>query len=48
MIFSLPEMKQISWAFHLDERSESSRTFDMIIGEISRSSWGIWHNHELQ
>jgi hypothetical protein len=34
--FSLPELnlkKQIytSWAFHLDDRSESSSTYDMII-----------------
>jgi hypothetical protein len=32
--FSLPEFnlkKQISWAFHVDDRSESSRLYDMII-----------------
>jgi hypothetical protein len=38
VIFSLPEFnfkKQIytSWAFHVDDRSESSSTYDMIIGQ---------------
>jgi hypothetical protein len=38
VIFSLPEFnlkKQMcsTWEFHLDERSESSSTFDMIIGQ---------------
>jgi hypothetical protein len=38
VIFSLPEFnfkKQIytSWAFHVDDRSESSNTYDMIIGQ---------------
>jgi hypothetical protein len=37
-----------SWAFHVDDRSESSSTYDMIIGNQPRSSWSIWHNHELQ
>jgi hypothetical protein len=51
--FSLPEFnlkKQMcsSWAFHVDDRSESSSTYDMIIGNQPRSSWSIWHNHELQ
>jgi hypothetical protein len=49
--FSLPEFnlnKQISWAFHVDDRSESSSTYDMIIGNQLRSSWRIRHNHELQ
>jgi hypothetical protein len=37
MIFSLPEYnlkKQMcsSWEFHVDDRSESSSTYDMIIG----------------
>jgi hypothetical protein len=36
--FSLPEFnfkKQMyaSWAFHVDDRSESSSTYDMIIGQ---------------
>jgi hypothetical protein len=33
--FSLPEFnlkKQISWAFHVNESSESSSTYDMIVG----------------
>jgi hypothetical protein len=33
--FSLPEFnlkKQISWAFHVDDRSESSRIYNMIMG----------------
>jgi hypothetical protein len=49
--FSLPEFnlkKQISWAFHVDDRSESSSTDDMIMGDQTRSSWRIRHNHELQ
>jgi hypothetical protein len=49
--FSLPEfnlMKQIcsSWEFHVDDRSESSSTYDMVYGP--RSSWRIRHNHEHQ
>jgi hypothetical protein len=36
--FSLPEFKikknlRSFWAFHVDERSESSRTYDMIIDQ---------------
>jgi hypothetical protein len=34
MTFSIPEInlkKQISWANHVDDRSESSSTYDMII-----------------
>jgi hypothetical protein len=51
--FSLPEFnlkKQMctSWEFHIDERSESSSTYDMIIGNQPRSSWKIKHNHEFQ
>jgi hypothetical protein len=49
--FSLPEFnlkKQISWARHIDDRSESSSTYYMIIGNQPRSSWRIRHNHELQ
>jgi hypothetical protein len=51
--FSLPEFnlkKQMctSWEFHMDERSESSSTYDMIIGNQPRSSWKIKHNHEFQ
>jgi hypothetical protein len=40
--FSLPEFSvktQIcSWTFHVDDRSESSSTYDMIIGNQPRSS----------
>jgi hypothetical protein len=51
--FSFPEFnlkKQIysSWAFHVDDHSESSSTYDMIIGDLTRSSWRMRHNHELQ
>jgi photosystem II stability/assembly factor-like uncharacterized protein len=37
-------MKQISWAFHADERSESSSTYDMIICNQPRSLWIIRHS----
>jgi hypothetical protein len=48
--FSLPEFnlkKQMSssWAFHVDDRSESSSKYDMTIGNVPRSSWRIRHNH---
>jgi hypothetical protein len=51
--FSLPEInlkKQMYsfWPFHVDDRSESSSTYDMIIDNGRRSSWRIRHNHELQ
>jgi hypothetical protein len=51
--FSLPEFnlkKQMccSWAFHVHDRSESSNTYDMIIGNQPRSPWRIRHNHQLQ
>jgi hypothetical protein len=48
--FSFPKFnlkKQISWAFHVDDRSESSNIYDMIIGDLPRSCWRIRHNHEL-
>jgi hypothetical protein len=50
--FSLPEFnlkKQMfaAWEFHVDERSESSSTYDMIIVNELRSPWRIRHNHEL-
>jgi hypothetical protein len=32
----------------LDDHSESSSTYDMIIGNVPRSPWRIRHNHELQ
>jgi hypothetical protein len=51
--FSLPEFNlknQMfpSWAFPVDDRSESSSTYDMIIGNPLRSPWRIRHNHDLQ
>jgi hypothetical protein len=33
---------------HVDDRSESSSTYNMIIGNQPRSSWRIRYNHELQ
>jgi len=42
--FSLPEFnlrKQISWVFHVDDRSESSSTYDMIIGRDLLGELGI-------
>jgi hypothetical protein len=36
------------WAFHVDDRSESSSTYDMIIGIQPRPSWRIRYNHELK
>ena len=44
MTFSLPEFnlrKQISWVFHVDDRSESSSTYDMIIGQDLLGELGI-------
>jgi hypothetical protein len=51
--FSLPEFnlkKQMcsSWPFHVDDRSESSSTYDMIIGNGLRYSWKIRYDHEVQ
>jgi hypothetical protein len=47
--FSLPEFnlkKQISssWAFHVDDRSESSSTYDMIMGRDLLGELGIIMN----
>jgi hypothetical protein len=42
--FSLAEFnlkKQISWIFHVDGRSESSSTYDMIIGQYLLEDLGI-------
>jgi hypothetical protein len=42
--FSLPEFnlkKQVSWRFHLDDRSKSSSTYDMIIGRDLLGELGI-------
>jgi hypothetical protein len=51
--FSLPEFNlkkhmYSSWAFHVDDRSGSSSTYDMILGNQPRSPWRIRHNHQLQ
>jgi hypothetical protein len=43
--FSLPEFNH-SWGFHVDERSESSSTYDHWPRE--RPSWRIRNNHEIQ
>jgi hypothetical protein len=45
--FSLPEFnlkKQISWAFHVDDRSESSSTYDMIMCRDLLGELGIIMN----
>jgi hypothetical protein len=45
--FSLPEFnlkKQISWAFHVDDCSESSSTYDMIICRDLLGELGIIMN----
>jgi hypothetical protein len=49
VIFSLPEFnlkKQVcsSWAFHIDERSESSITYNMIMGRDFLGELGIIMN----
>jgi hypothetical protein len=45
--FSLPEFnlkKQISWEFHVDDRSESSSIYDMIMGRDLLGELGIIMN----
>jgi hypothetical protein len=45
--FSFPEFnlkKQISLAFHVDDRSESSITYDMIMGQDLLGELGIIMN----
>jgi hypothetical protein len=45
--FSLPEFnlkKKISWTFHVDDRSDSSRTYDMIMGQDLLIETGIIMN----
>jgi hypothetical protein len=42
------ETRVFFWTFHVDDRSESSSTYDTIIGNEMRTSWLIRHNHELQ
>jgi hypothetical protein len=51
--FSLPEFnlkKQMcsSWAFHVDHRSESSSTYDMIIGQDLLGELGLIMNFNDQ
>jgi hypothetical protein len=36
-----------SCEFHVDDRSESSSTYGMIMGNQLRYAWRIKHNHEL-
>jgi hypothetical protein len=45
--FSLPEFnlkKQISWGFHVDDRSESSSAYDMTMGQDLLGELGIIMN----
>jgi hypothetical protein len=45
--FSLPEFnlkKQISWEFHVDDSSESSSTYDIIMGRDLLGESGIIMN----
>jgi hypothetical protein len=46
--FNLKEQMRSSWAFHVDDRSDLSITYAMIIGNVLRSSWRSRNNHELQ
>jgi hypothetical protein len=53
MVFSLTEfnLKKQMWSsceLHVDDRSDSSSTHDMIIGNGPGSSWWIRHDRELQ
>ena len=48
--FLLPEFnlrKQISWTFHVDDRSESSNTYDMIIGRALLTEVGMILNSRM-
>jgi hypothetical protein len=47
-MFNLKKQMCSSWAFHVDDRSESSSTYDMIMGKQPISPRRIRHNHELQ
>jgi hypothetical protein len=42
------ETNMLFWPFHVDDRSESSSTYDIIIGDGPRSPWRSRHYHELQ
>jgi hypothetical protein len=46
--FNLKKQMYSSWSFHVYDRSESSSTYEMNIGNQPRSPWRIRHNHELQ
>jgi hypothetical protein len=46
--FNLKKQMCSSWKFHVDDRSKSSSTYDMIIGKKSRSPWIIRQNHGFQ
>jgi hypothetical protein len=46
--FNLKNQMCSSWAFHVDDLSESSSTYDMIIGNKKVSPWRIKHNHEVE
>jgi hypothetical protein len=46
--FNLKKQMCDSWAFHVDDCSESSSTYDMTISNQSRSSWIIRNYHEYQ
>jgi hypothetical protein len=47
---TVQSQETIFLAFHVDDRSKSSSTYDMIIGNQLTSPWRIRHNHnhELQ
>jgi hypothetical protein len=42
--FNLKKQMYSSWAFHIDDRSESSITYDMIIGQDLLGELGIIMN----
>jgi hypothetical protein len=42
------ETNMLFWPFHVDDRSESSSTYDIIIADGPRSPWRSRHYHELQ
>jgi hypothetical protein len=37
--FNLKKEMCTSWEFHVDDRSESSNTYDVIIGNLMKSPW---------
>jgi hypothetical protein len=46
--FNLKKQMYTSWEFHVDDLSESSRKYGMMIVNRLRSSWIIRRNHEVQ